>query len=116
MTGPQSKRAKTVQPDAEDTSKHSSSVTKKKFSKDDLPPGCTDDNMWRRVFLSAVAHFASTYNNPWAILTEKLLSVLQEMWDTVYGDRIEHTVTVNGPVYRLVSAIHSSVSNSSNCY
>ncbi|KAN0094365.1 hypothetical protein V8E55_002652 [Tylopilus felleus] len=101
MTGPQSKRAKTVQPDAEDTSKHSSSVTKKKFSKDDLPPGCTDDNMWRRVFLSAVAHFASTYNNPWAILTEKLLSVLQEMWDTVYGDRIEHTVTVNGPVYRL---------------
>ncbi|KAN0093224.1 hypothetical protein V8E55_004008 [Tylopilus felleus] len=101
MTGPQSKRAKTVQPDAEDTSKHSSSVTKKKFSKDDLPPGCTDDNVWRRVFLSAVAHFASTYNNPWAILTEKLLSVLQETWDTVYGDRIEHTVTVNSPVYRL---------------
>ncbi|KAN0074745.1 hypothetical protein V8E55_011794 [Tylopilus felleus] len=76
-------------------------VTKKKFSKDNLSPGCTDDNVWRQVFLSAVAHFTSTYNNPWAILTEKLLSVLQETWDTVYGDRIEHTVTVNGPVYRL---------------
>ena len=72
--------------------------------------------MWRQVFLSAVAHFTSTYNNPWAILTEKLLSVLQETWDTVYRDRIEHTVTVNGPIYHLVSAIRSSVSNSSNCY
>jgi len=73
-----------------------------KYIKDDLPPGCTTDNVWKWLYISALAHFATGYNNPWSIPSKKFRATLQEIWDTVYAGNIEHVVMVGGPVYQIV--------------
>ncbi|KAF8126260.1 hypothetical protein EV363DRAFT_1174427, partial [Boletus edulis] len=65
--------------------------------------GATTDNTWRRLFISALAHFASGYDNPWAIPSDKFISVLQQIWNAVYEGKIKHVVTNDGPVYHIVS-------------
>ncbi|KAI6010396.1 hypothetical protein BKA83DRAFT_4132748 [Pisolithus microcarpus] len=64
---------------------HSGSGVNNKYIKGDLPPGSTVNNIWRWVFISALAHFAVTYNNPWTIPSKRFTSVLQMIWDTVYN-------------------------------
>ncbi|KAF8546587.1 hypothetical protein OG21DRAFT_1527732 [Imleria badia] len=73
----------------------------KKFVNNDLPLGATTDNTWRQLFISALAHFASRYDNPWAILSDKFISVLQQIWNAVYEGKIKHVVTNDGPVYHI---------------
>lgn len=76
-----------------------------KYIKDDLPPGCTTDNIWRRLYISTLAHFAAGYHNPWSIPSDKFRAALQEIWDTVYAGNIEHIIMANGPVYQIVRTI-----------
>ncbi|KAF9238352.1 hypothetical protein BU15DRAFT_75286 [Melanogaster broomeanus] len=97
---PPSKRAKTA-PRSTSGAQRSGSGVNNKYIKNDLPPGCTTDNVWRRLYISALAHFAAGYGNPWSIRSEQFRSTLQEIWDTVYGGDIEHVVTVNGPVFQI---------------
>ncbi|KAG6369747.1 hypothetical protein JVT61DRAFT_13616 [Boletus reticuloceps] len=79
-------------------SQRSRSGANNKYINDDLPEGATTDNMWRCLFISALAHFTAGYDNPWVINSEKYLSVLQVIWDTVYDGKIKHTIIANGPV------------------
>ncbi|KAF8444493.1 hypothetical protein L210DRAFT_848512, partial [Boletus edulis BED1] len=102
---PPSKQTKVSQSDKDSTSKQSGSSTRKKYNKDDLPCGITDDNMWRRKFISMLAHFASSYDHPWMIATRKLVSVKQEIWNVVYGKKIKYTEAPNGAVFQLMSTI-----------
>ncbi|KAI5985148.1 hypothetical protein EDD15DRAFT_2200763 [Pisolithus albus] len=60
-----------------------------------------NDNTWRHLFISALAYFAAGYDNPWAIPDDKLQHVLQEIWDTVYRDKVVYTVVIGGSVYSL---------------
>ncbi|KAI6003077.1 hypothetical protein EDD15DRAFT_2192468 [Pisolithus albus] len=99
-SAPPSKRSKTSQRSTS-ASQRSGSGVNNKYVKGDLPPGSTVDNIWRRVFISALAHFAATYDNPWTIPSERFTSVLQVIWDTVYNGKIEHTVTISGPVFHI---------------
>ncbi|KAF8415956.1 hypothetical protein L210DRAFT_3656892 [Boletus edulis BED1] len=73
----------------------------KKFVNNNLPLGATTDNTWRQLFISALAHFASGYDNPWAIPSDKFISVLQQIWNAVYEGKIKHVVTNNRPVYHI---------------
>ena len=41
--------------------------------------------------------------DPWVINNDKFASVLQVIWDAVYQEKIEHTISVSGPVYSLIS-------------
>ena len=82
---------------------HAGSGANNKYTNNDLPEGATDDNAWRWLFISSLAHFAAGYDNPWSIPDNKFRDVLQEIWNTVYQDKVEHSVVVGGPVYRLVS-------------
>ncbi|KIN93017.1 hypothetical protein M404DRAFT_36479 [Pisolithus tinctorius Marx 270] len=82
-------------------SQHSGSGVNRKYVKDDLPLGSMVDNIWRQFFISALAHFAAGYNNPWAIPTKKFMTILQVIWDRVYEGEIEHTVTNGGPVFHI---------------
>ncbi|KIJ08324.1 hypothetical protein PAXINDRAFT_158173 [Paxillus involutus ATCC 200175] len=100
VAAPPSKRAKTA-PRSISGPQRSGSGVNNKYIKDDLPHGCTNDNVWRRLFLSALAHFMAGYDDPWTIPSEKFRLVLQVIWDTVYGGDIEHVVTLNGPVYQI---------------
>ncbi|KAI5987023.1 hypothetical protein EDD15DRAFT_2372742 [Pisolithus albus] len=97
---PPSKRAK-MAPRSTSGSQCCGSGVNKKYIKNDLPPGCTTDNAWRRLYISALAHFAAGYDNPWSIPSDTFRSALQEIWDTVYGGNIEHVVAVGGPVFQI---------------
>ncbi|KAF8555040.1 hypothetical protein OG21DRAFT_1522062 [Imleria badia] len=69
---------------------------------DDLPPGSTVDNVWQRLFISALAHFSGGYDNPWAIPSDEFTLILQQIWNVVYERKIEHNMVANGgPVYHL---------------
>lgn len=101
QTGPApSKRTKKAPCGASRAHRFGSGVNSK-YIESDLPPGCTTHNVWRRLFISALAHFAAGYNNPWSIPSVKLRSTLQEIWDTIYGGKITHVVTVGGPVFHI---------------
>ncbi|KAI6096717.1 hypothetical protein F5141DRAFT_1220509 [Pisolithus sp. B1] len=65
----------------------SGSGVNNKYVKGDLPPGSTVDNIWRWVFISALAHCAVTYDNPWTI--------------PIYNGKIEHIVTIGGPIFHI---------------
>ncbi|KAF9226995.1 hypothetical protein BS17DRAFT_806975, partial [Gyrodon lividus] len=98
---PPSKQAKTALRSTSGT-QHSGSGVNNKYIKDDLPPGCTTDNVWRQLYISALAHFAAGYGNPWSIPSEQFKSTLQEIWDAVYGGNIKHdVVTAGGPVFQI---------------
>ena len=84
------------------TSQRSGSGANNKYINEDLPEGAMADNMWQCLFISTLAHFVARYDNPWAINTDKFVSILQVIWDVVYGGKIEHTVTSNGAVFHIV--------------
>lgn len=56
----------------------------------------------RKMASMVLAHFFAGYDNPWAINTNKFVSILQEIWDVIYEEKIEHTVTSNGAVFHMV--------------
>ena len=64
-----------------------------------------NDNLWHRIFISTLAHCAAGDKDPWVIPEGKFKATLQEIWDAVYKDSIEHTVVSGGPVYQLVSLV-----------
>ena len=44
-------------------------------------------------------------NDAWAINDEEAVSVQQKVSDFVYGDKVPHIVTVQGPVFALVGSM-----------
>ncbi|KIJ05198.1 hypothetical protein PAXINDRAFT_159125, partial [Paxillus involutus ATCC 200175] len=83
----------------QDHTQLSGSGANNKYINSDLPSGCLTANVWRRVYISALAHFAAGYQDPWTIHDEDFKNVLQLIWDEVYKNSIKHTVVVCGPVY-----------------
>ncbi|KAI5984034.1 hypothetical protein EDD15DRAFT_2375581 [Pisolithus albus] len=100
-TAPPSKRVKMPRVSAGQGSQRSGSGANKKYINSDLPAGATNDNAWQRLFISTLAHFAAGYDNPWTIPDDKFKNVLQEIWDTVYWEKVVYTVVTGGPVYSL---------------
>ncbi|KAI5984733.1 hypothetical protein EDD15DRAFT_2367099 [Pisolithus albus] len=98
---PPSKRMKTPRLSAGQGSQRSGSGANKKYINSDLPAGATNENAWRRLFISTLAHFAAGYDNPWTIPDDKFKHVLQEIWDVVYWGKVVYTVVIGGPVYSL---------------
>lgn len=94
-----SKRAKTHH--SVSGSQRSGSGVNNKYINSDLPSGCTINNAWRRLFISALAHYAAHYEDPWRICDEDFKVVLQVIWDVVYKHSIKHTVIIGGPVYHI---------------
>ncbi|KAI6017602.1 hypothetical protein BKA83DRAFT_4128196 [Pisolithus microcarpus] len=98
---PPSKRMKTPHLSAGQGSQRSGSGANKKYINSNLPAGATNENAWRWLFISTLAHFAAGYNNPWTIPDNKFKHVLQEIWDVVYWGKVVYTVVIGGPVYSL---------------
>ena len=99
---PLSKRARTQHSTSDSQrSGPSGGGAKNKFTSSDLPVGSTNNNIWRRVFVSTLAHFAASHGNPWNILDDEFKTALQLIWDAVYTGKnsIKHTIIVGGPVY-----------------
>lgn len=64
-----------------------------------------EDGIWRRSFIPTVFLWASAQPNFWSIKTEKLLPVLQAIFDAAYPG-MNHNVQPKGPIVGLVSLIY----------
>ena len=42
-------------------------------------------------------------DDTWTINDDKGVSIQQKIWDFVYGNKVPHIITVQGPVFALVS-------------
>ena len=56
----------------------------KKWSNNDLPAGCTENNVWRRVFIPTFFTFLAASACPWTINDEVAAQGLQKIWNMTY--------------------------------
>ena len=78
---------------------------KEKFTNVHLPPGCLDNGAWHRILIPTYLQYLACRDaddDAWAISDDKTVSVQQKIWDFVYGDKVPHIITVQGPVFSLV--------------
>lgn len=79
---------------------------KEKYTNANLPPGCQDSGAWRRTFIPTYLQYLASRDSDtdaWAVNDDEGVSIQQKIWDFVYGDKIPHIITVQGPVFALVS-------------
>ena len=77
-----------------------------KFTNAHLPPGCQDNGAWHHIFIPTYLQYLAgrdSDKDAWAVNDDEALSVQQRIWDFVYGDKVPHIITVEGPVFGLVS-------------
>ncbi|KAI6011732.1 hypothetical protein EDC04DRAFT_2905318 [Pisolithus marmoratus] len=94
---PPSKQMKMPCTSSSQGSQCSGSGTNKKYINSDIPAGAMNDNMWQQLFILTLAHFTAGYDNPWTIPNDRFKHVLQEIWDTVYWDKVAYTMVIGGP-------------------
>jgi hypothetical protein len=79
---------------------------KEKYTNAHLPLGCQENGAWRRIVIPTYLQYLasrSSDNDAWAVKDEEGVSIQQKIWDFVYGDKVPHIITVQGPVFALVS-------------
>ena len=67
-----------------------------------LPHSCQDNGAWHRIFVPTYLQYLASRNSD---NDEEAVSVQQKVWDFVYGDKVPHIVTVQGPVCALVGSM-----------
>ncbi|KAF7982894.1 hypothetical protein HWV62_25148 [Athelia sp. TMB] len=75
--------------------------TSSKTRNDDLPAGVLDDGRWLKVFVLTVVQVLSSFINPWSVPDKTMKKVLQAVFNVVYAGRVDHTVVVGDPVWRV---------------
>ena len=73
-----------------------------KFTNSGLPDGCHKGGTWHS-FISSLAHWCGDHVDSWSVKPTKLQDVMQQMWNVVYHNKINHEVTLKGAVYHVVS-------------
>ena len=71
-----------------------------------LPLGCQDNGTWRCIVIPSYLQYLAcqdTDKDVWTVDDDEAVSIQQEIWNFVYGDKVPHIVTVQGPVFALVS-------------
>ena len=79
---------------------------KEKYTNANLPSGCQDSGTWRRTFIPTYLQYLASRDSDtdaWAVNDDEGVSIQQKIWEFVYGDKIPHIITVQGPVFSLVS-------------
>ncbi|KAH9159139.1 hypothetical protein EDB89DRAFT_1916774 [Lactarius sanguifluus] len=66
-----------------------------------LPPGAEENNRFRTVFIPTYECWVRTQANPWVILDDIAIPVLQSIWDIVYDD-VPWVISVNDCVFECV--------------
>ena len=68
-----------------------------------LPNGCQYNGTWHRIFIPTYFQYlACRESDAWAANDDESVSVLQKIWNFVYGDKVPHIITIQGPVFALV--------------
>ena len=87
-------------------SKRAAAGRKEKYTNAHLPPGCQDNGAWRRLFIPTYLQYLGsrdTDNDAWTVNDGEGVSIQQHIWNFIYGDKVPHIITVQGPVFALVS-------------
>lgn len=80
---------------------------KEKFTNVHLPLGCQNNGAWRRIFIPTYLKYLAsrdTEKDTWTINDGDAVPIQQKIWDFVYGESVPHIITVQGPVFALVSS------------
>lgn len=109
-----SKPVSTVSRTSSATSKSSSSG--KKSTTNDLPDGAQDHDRWSSLFVPTLLRFQGCRHDPWTWDARGSVSVIQKIWDAVYGDSLPHTVVAGDSVHKVVrfSLTSCSLTSSTN--
>lgn len=86
-------------------SKRVAAGRREKFTNANLPRGCQDGGAWRRILIPTYLQYLACRDaddDAWAINDDKGVSIQQKIWDFVYGEKVPHIITVQGPVFALV--------------
>ncbi|KAI0704809.1 hypothetical protein C8Q76DRAFT_183715 [Earliella scabrosa] len=69
----------------------------------DLPHGAHHGNLWKGTFLRAtLLEYLGRMDDPWTVSDHDFVNILQEIWNEVYGARLEaHEVQVGGCVHHI---------------
>ena len=76
-----------------------------KYTNANLPPGCQDNGIWRRIFIPTYLQYLACQDSntdAWAVNNDEGVSIQQKIWDFVYGGKVPHIITVHGPIFALV--------------
>jgi len=76
---------------------------RKTFKNGDLPSGCLTNDAWCRAFVPTYLRWAATQEDPWALDDEKALDAMQKIWNAIYNKTVPYTITLNDPVFSIVS-------------
>jgi hypothetical protein len=65
--------------------------------------GARDGNLYRHRFIPTFQRFVASHDTVWSIPDEESINVLQQVWDTVYKNKIPHVVEYNDAVFQTVA-------------
>lgn len=81
-------------------------------SKSQLPRGVGDtsqgEKRWSGVFVPTFYSYLGALRDPWHAEAAPSLKALQQIWDTVYPDKLHVIESVHDVVYTIVSCVHIS--------
>jgi hypothetical protein len=80
---------------------------KEKFTNAHLPRGSQDNGAWRRIFIPTYLQYLASRDSEkdiWTINDDEAIPIQQKIWDFIYGESVPHIITVQGPVFALVSS------------
>ena len=69
---------------------------------DDLPGHPESEKIWKKHFVPTLLLFQGAQPEPWSWTDSTSVSVVQKIWDVVFGDEIPHKVVLNECVHYLV--------------
>lgn len=77
----------------------------RKYTNADLPNGAMNNNTWRKKLIPTYIQYLAGQDvkETWTIEDRNALTLLQTIWNFLYGAEVPHTIKVNGPVFSIVS-------------
>jgi hypothetical protein len=94
--------------------------TGEKWHNNDLPEGCSADNLWCKTFIPTYLSWIGQQEDSWTVSDADAKVWLQKIWQVVYGKKLQpYKIKTDGPVFAIVSPISVSeppgVSTSCHC-
>ena len=87
----------------------------KKYTNSEFPAGALDNGVWWQIFIPTYIQYLASWNSndTWTISDNNAIQLIQQIWDFIYGARVEYHIKIRGPVFFLVSVFsHTNVSSS----
>jgi hypothetical protein len=77
----------------------------RKYTNADLPHGSMNNNTWRKKIIPIYIQYIACQDvkETWTIDDQASLTLLQTIWNFIYGAEVPHTIKLNGPAFSIVS-------------